>query len=498
MKHGANGTSSENEEEKHNELVCRPGTFRMITSSNAIVQSLQQIPSLPETESNNLKKTTKLKLETQQQKQNEEINIRQQDAQKQILKLQAEARARAEAARAEQVQLYQKKLQQDQFQKENTLKQMTEQEKINKLAEVKTQQLKTKKEAADKQAIEKLQKKTINKQAEKKVQLQKTQLKNVSNKPVVQPKPQIKQSQQNNQTNNQNNYSHQKITTNNLEQLNKNNQQQKQQTNQKSILSENKQEKTNQNGVPLSIFQPLVLNHYSRMTFSQDENQPLPKHQTNDDSSWQLQHRVPLEEIQEINPERIKIPEFFELNDVKPTVIIPTPAQTTRIQWNEFLEEEKKDRVEVPRICLQNWLPENNIEHIIQKTNYQPSHITRVWPPPGYNIEEEHEIGHAIVTKAISDNDWIQQNENVDYENKNFGGNAPWKKQLIESCEIRNRIWPPIENHIETDVISSGLKLNAQWPPIELEKKEQQDVQVLQTHLPIKPQQRKWPPVAAQ
>lgn len=36
MKHGANGTSSENEEEKHNELVCRPGTFRMITSSNAI------------------------------------------------------------------------------------------------------------------------------------------------------------------------------------------------------------------------------------------------------------------------------------------------------------------------------------------------------------------------------------------------------------------------------------------------------------------------------
>lgn len=41
-----------------------------------------------------------------------------------------------------------------------------------------------------------------------------------------------------------------------------------------------------------------------------------------------------------------------------------------------------------------------------------------------------------------------------------------------------------------------GLKLNAQWPPIELEKKEQQDVQVLQTHLPIKPQQRKWPPVA--
>lgn len=66
-----------------------------------------------------------------------------------------------------------------------------------------------------------------------------------------------------------------------MEQLNKNNQQQKQQTNQKSILSENKQEKTNQNGVPLSIFQPLVLNHYSRMTFSQDENQPLPKHQTN-------------------------------------------------------------------------------------------------------------------------------------------------------------------------------------------------------------------------
>lgn len=80
-------------------------------------------------------------------------------------------------------------------------------------------------------------------------------------------------------------------------------------------------------------------------------------------------------------------------NFIQPTVIVPTPTQPTHIQWKEFIEEEVKEQVEVPRVTLQDWLPENEIEHVIQKTSYQPSQINRPWPPPSNNIEKEYEIG---------------------------------------------------------------------------------------------------------
>jgi len=36
--------------------------------------------------------------------------------------------------------------------------------------------------------------------------------------------------------------------------------------------------------------------------------------------------------------------------------------------------------------------------------------------------------------------------------------------------------------------------LKVAWPPVEEQEKEQQQVEVIQTHLPVKPHQRQWPP----
>ncbi|VDK61393.1 unnamed protein product [Gongylonema pulchrum] len=56
------------------------------------------------------------------------------------------------------------------------------------------------------------------------------------------------------------------------------------------------------------------------------------------------------------------------------------------------------------------------------------------------------------------------------------------------------RVWPPPESEIRKGAFT-GTRLTAvQWPPPEFEQQEQQDIEVLQTRLPVKPNQRQWPP----
>jgi hypothetical protein len=220
--------------------------------------------------------------------------------------------------------------------------------------------------------------------------------------------------------------------------------------------------------------------------------QSVPKHPVISDEAWLQQQRVP-QDIQPVQPERIKIPEFADLGEVKPTVICPVPTQSTKVQWNEFPEEEQKEPGSVPRVKAQEWQPQNEVEHPVQKTNYQPGRIQRAWPPPGYNEEEDIQLGKAEKTKAQSDVGWIQGATENPEEETDAVGNAPWKRQ-VSGAGIKERVWPPPENVREAEAIATGPKLAVQWPPPETEEKEQQSVETIQTHLPVKPHQRQWPP----
>uniref|UniRef100_A0A915ELZ1 Uncharacterized protein n=1 Tax=Ditylenchus dipsaci TaxID=166011 RepID=A0A915ELZ1_9BILA len=178
----------------------------------------------------------------------------------------------------------------------------------------------------------------------------------------------------------------------------------------------------------------------------QPEQGEVPRHPVIEDAAWQVQRRVPQENVQQVNPSKIKIPEFIELDNVKPTVIVPQPAESTKVQWNEFPEEEQKEPGSVPRVRAQDWLPQNEVEHVVQKTNYQPGKIARAWPPPGYEDEEEVQLSRATATKAVSDEAWLQQSENQAEENGDQSGKAGWRNQASSGGEIKSRVWPPPDN----------------------------------------------------
>lgn len=77
-----------------------------------------------------------------------------------------------------------------------------------------------------------------------------------------------------------------------------------------------------------------------------------------------------------------KLPSF------QPTVIVPEQVQYEKVKWNEFQEEEQKEKESVPRVKAQDWVPENDPEHPVVKTTYQPGRINAQWPP-GPQEEEE-------------------------------------------------------------------------------------------------------------
>jgi len=215
-----------------------------------------------------------------------------------------------------------------------------------------------------------------------------------------------------------------------------------------------------------------------------------PKVHCLSDEAWISQQRV-LEETVEIQPERIQISDFLQETPANPTVIVPNAQQYNKVQWNEFPQEEEKERETVPRVKAQEWVPQNDGEHVVQKTNYQPSRINRAWPPPGYGEEEEKEIGHANRTKALSDEAWIQQQQANAEEEEDVPGNAAWRRQVTG---LKDVVWPPPEPEPVTNEWSGGPKLAVQWPPAEFEEKSQQDVQILQTNFARQRNTRQWPP----
>lgn len=176
----------------------------------------------------------------------------------------------------------------------------------------------------------------------------------------------------------------------------------------------------------------------------EDEEQIVESGKRNkilDDNSWQVQKRIQLE-YQSIQPTKIQPPELDYEGEIKRT-IVPQPTGYSKVQWNEFPEEEQKEKQSVPKVKAQDWIPENDAEHPILKTNY--------------------------LSQAA-------------------GGN------------VKNVQWPPPEDKLEHGKFGTG-KLNVQWPPSEQEQQEQKQIEILQTHLPTKPHQREWPPahyIAAQ
>src|SRR4051812_43538568 len=103
----------------------------------------------------------------------------------------------------------------------------------------------------------------------------------------------------------------------------------------------------------------------------------------------------------------MQVPDFLHESEVRPTVIAPVVYESTKVKWNEFPEEEVKERQEVPRVKAQEWQPENEVEHPVHKTTYNPGRIHPQWPPPGYGEEEQGELGRAAATKTVSDVGWI-------------------------------------------------------------------------------------------
>ncbi|KAF7638456.1 hypothetical protein Mgra_00002133 [Meloidogyne graminicola] len=210
---------------------------------------------------------------------------------------------------------------------------------------------------------------------------------------------------------------------------------------------------------------------------SEEEDQTVESGKRNkilEDNSWQFQKRIQLE-YQPIQPTKIQPPELDFDGEIKKT-IVPQPAGFSKIQWNEFPEEEQKEKQSVPRVKAQDWIPENDSEHPVLKTIYQPGRIApnpqsgRLWPPPGYGEEEQIEIGHANKVKTVGDDDWKQQGEQQELGEENVG-NAPWNRQT-NGGNVKNVQWPPPENQLEHGEFGRG-KLNVQWPPSEQEEQEQ-------------------------
>ncbi len=101
--------------------------------------------------------------------------------------------------------------------------------------------------------------------------------------------------------------------------------------------------------------------------------------------------------IEQPTPGRVSIPEFCETNPVQATVIVPQPAQSTKVVWNEFPEEPEIQLGPAPRVRTHDWVPINQVmlhhcqhvqeEEVLPVRSYRPGKIDRVWPPPSAENE---------------------------------------------------------------------------------------------------------------
>ncbi|KAL3068051.1 hypothetical protein niasHT_038041 [Heterodera trifolii] len=230
------------------------------------------------------------------------------------------------------------------------------------------------------------------------------------------------------------------------------------------------------------------------------EASAVPRNPIIEDNAWQVQRRVQ-PEYQPVQPAKLNATGDFLVESEAKKSIVPEAVGYSKTKWNEFPEEEEKERQSVPKVKAQEWVPEHDVEHHVQKTVYQPGRIGpdpntgRLWPPAGYGEEEETEIGKGEKTKCIADEGWIMANGTVPSAEENDDGevgNAPWKGHA-RGGDVKGRQWPPPENASEKET-SKGGRINAQWPPPEQEEIEQQRVEILQTHIPVKDKVREWKP----
>uniref|UniRef100_A0A1I7XN25 PDZ domain-containing protein n=1 Tax=Heterorhabditis bacteriophora TaxID=37862 RepID=A0A1I7XN25_HETBA len=211
------------------------------------------------------------------------------------------------------------------------------------------------------------------------------------------------------------------------------------------------------------------------------QDQPPSAVRLQDDACWQTQHRQPAE-VQPPQIGRITIPEISDIHEVHRTVIVNQPQQYQKVKWNEFPEELKPEIGSAPKVHTQEWIPVNQENIEVQRSLYKPSKIGRTWPPPEEEIVKDVQPVHAV--KASDDCAWIQQEQNEVLRSAAWSSNSKI-----------NRVWPPPEGELLGSQYQGPQHMPAvQWPPLESEQHEREQVEVLQKHIPAKKMDRQWPP----
>ncbi|XGW03589.1 hypothetical protein V3C99_015067 [Haemonchus contortus] len=200
-----------------------------------------------------------------------------------------------------------------------------------------------------------------------------------------------------------------------------------------------------------------------------------------DDACWQTQHRVP-PEVQPPQIGKISIPEFNDLHEVHKTVIVNKPQSYQKPKWNEFPEEVTPEIGAAPKVHTQEWNPVNQENTELQRSVYRPGKISHNWPPPERGVPKMTVEIRPV--KPGDDAGWIQQEQNEVVKS------TGWQRD----SKI-DRVWPPPEGETITTVYSGPQHMRpVQWPPAESEEHAQQQVEVLQKHIPAKKMEYQWPP----
>ncbi|EPB71969.1 hypothetical protein ANCCEY_08953 [Ancylostoma ceylanicum] len=200
-----------------------------------------------------------------------------------------------------------------------------------------------------------------------------------------------------------------------------------------------------------------------------------------DDSCWQTQHRIP-PEVQPPQIGKISIPEFADQHEVHRTVIVNKPQSYQKVKWNEFPEEVTPEIGVAPKVATQEWKPVNQENIELQRSLYRPGKIAKAWPPPQEEIVKEAQP--VRIVKAGDDQGWIQQDPN------DVIRSAAWQR----NTKI-DRVWPPPEGeHALSGYQGPKHMPSVQWPPVESEQHEREQVEVLQKHIPTKKMEYQWPP----
>ncbi|KHJ83597.1 hypothetical protein OESDEN_16702 [Oesophagostomum dentatum] len=169
------------------------------------------------------------------------------------------------------------------------------------------------------------------------------------------------------------------------------------------------------------------------------------------------------------------------MHEVQRTVVVNKP-QYQKYKWNEFPEEVVPEIGTVPKVATQEWVPVNQENVELQRNLYRPGKIASVWPPPQEEIIKEAQP--VRVVKAGDDQGWIQQDANEVIRS------ATWQR----NSKI-DRVWPPPENEQAQTLYQGPKQMQAvQWPPVESEQHEREQVEVLQKHIPAKKMEYQWPP----